>query len=164
MSVEKELQDAFVDLVKRNEATFSATVLEVDKEKGVCLVTDNDLEYKARLASVINDSKQKFFLYPKVGSVVLISSIDEDINQLYVDVYSQIEEMRLKIGNCDLCVDADGFNFKKENESLRSLMLELIGAIKNLKFTTNVGPTIKLINILDFEVVETKFKELLKDI
>ena len=61
-------------------------------------------------------------------------------------------------------MDASGFNFKKENESLRSLMLELIGGIKKMRFTTNFGPTIKLINIADFEAIETKFKSLLKDI
>ena len=90
--------------------------------------------------------------------------IEEDLNQLYVVQYSAIEELRLKIANCDFCIDESGFNFKKENESLRSLLLELIGAIKKLKFTTTSGSTINLLNLNDFITVEQKFKTLLKDI
>jgi hypothetical protein len=83
---------------------------------------------------------------------------------LYVAKYSDIEDFQLKIADSILVMDASGFNFKKENESLRSLVLELIDGIKKMKFTTNFGPTINLINIADFEAVETKFKSLLKDI
>ena len=164
MSIEKELQDSFRELVKRKATTFSAAVVSVDKEKGTCLVTDDQLEYKVRLASVINDSKEKFFLYPKVKSIVLVAPIEEDIHQLHVIKYSDIEQLRLRIGATDFCIDKDGFNFKKENESLRSLMLELIDGIKKMKFTTNFGPTINLINVQDFTDVEIKFKNLLKDI
>ena len=164
MSLEREIQDALGQLITPEVSTFSATVLSVDKEKGICKVTNDKLEYNVRLASVINTNKEKFFLYPKLNSKVLVSAIDEDINQLYVAKYSEIEQLRLQIGNTDFCIDKEGFNFKKGNESLKSLMVELIGAIKNLKFTTNVGPTINMINILEFEAVETKFKQLLKDI
>jgi hypothetical protein len=164
MSVDKELQDGIARMLERDVTTFSATVLEVDKEKGFCIVKDGEFELKARLAAVINDSKEKFFLYPKIGSVVLVAPIEEDIHQLHIIKYSDIEQLRLRIGDTDFCIDKDGFNFKKENESLRSLLLELIEGIKNLKFTTNFGPTINMINIADFTAVETKFKNLLKDI
>jgi hypothetical protein len=164
MSKEQAIQEAFRQLVTRKEVTFSAMVISVDKEKGICTVLDDKLEYKVRLAAVINDSKEKFFLYPKINSVVLVAPIEEDVHQLHVIKYSAVEQLRLRIGATDFCIDKDGFNFKKENESLRSCMLELIAAIKALKFTTNMGPTIKLINIQDFTAVETKFKNLLKDI
>lgn len=164
MSKERELQDAFKKLLEKDAVTFSAVVKNVDKTKGTCMVSDGQLEFKVRLSSVINESQEKFFLYPKPNSIVLVGCIKEDLNQLYVVQYSAIEQLRLKIANCDFCIDESGFNFKKENESLRSLILELIGAIKKLKFTTNMGPTIKLINIQDFVSVENKFKNLLKDI
>tara|TARA_R110002126_G_scaffold78629_2_gene195668 strand:+ start:11368 stop:11862 length:495 start_codon:yes stop_codon:yes gene_type:complete len=164
MSKDKELQDAFAKLLERDAVTFSATVLSVDKEKGTCLVSSDQLEYKVRLASVINDSREKFFLYPKLKSIVLVAPIEEDIHQLHVVKYSDIEQLRLRIGDTDFCIDKDGFNFKKENESLRSLILELIDGIKKMKFTTNMGPTINLINLQDFVAVEDKFKQLLKDI
>lgn len=164
MSKERELQDAFKKLLDKDAVTFSATVKSVDKVKGTCIVSDGQLDFKVRLSSVINESQEKFFLYPKPKSVVLIGCIKEDLNQLYVVQYSAIEQLKLKIANCDFCIDESGFNFKKENESLRSLILELIGAIKKLKFTTTSGSTINLLNINDFLIVENKFKTLLKDI
>jgi hypothetical protein len=164
MSKDKQIQDAFAKLLERDAVTFSAVVVSVDKEKGTCIVSADKLEYKVRLASVINDSKEKFFLYPKLKSKVLVAPIEEDIHQLHVIKYGDIEQLRLRIGATDFCIDEAGFNFKKENESLRSLILELIDGIKKMKFTTNMGPTIKLINLQDFVAVEDKFKNLLKEI
>lgn len=163
MNYEKEIQDGLAKLLEK-DGTFSATVKSVDKAKGTCIVKEDKLEYKVRLSAVINESKEKFFLYPKLKSKVLVGLIEEDLNQLYVVQYSAIEELRLKIANCDFCIDESGFNFKKENESLRSLLLELISAIKKMKFSTTAGSTINLLNITDFIVVEQKFKTLLKDI
>ena len=157
MSIEKELQDAFAKLLEKDEVTFSAVVISTNKEKGFCLVKDDGLEYKARLAAVINNDRDKFFLYPKVGSKVLISCIEEDMHQLYVAKYSEVEAFQFKIEDCRMSMDSTGFNFKKKNESLRSLILELIGSIKKMKFTTNMGPTIKLINEPEFTSLETKF-------
>ena len=164
MSKDKELQDALAKMLQKDAVTFYAMVVSVDKEKGTCLAADDGLEYKARLSAVINNESEKFFLFPKVGSKVLIACIEEDLHQLYVAKYSDIEDFQLKIADSILVMDASGFNFKKENESLRSLVLELIDGIKKMRFTTNFGPTINLINIADFEAVETKFKSLLKDI
>lgn len=163
MSKEKELQDAFANLLERDAVTFSATVLSVDKDKGFCKVKDDNLEYKARLASVINNDVDKFFLYPKVGSKVLISCIDEDLHQLYVDKCSEVEAFQFKIGKCEMSMDATGFNFKKENETLKGLLVELLSEIQKMVFTTNMGPTIKLVNAPKFEAIENKFKTLLKD-
>lgn len=162
MSLEKELDEAFAEFGKREIPTFIAEVLSVDKKKGICIVTDEGLEFEVRLASVINDDKQKFYLFPVIGSLVLVSPIEEDIHQLYVDKYSEIEEFNFKVGDCEFSIDKNGLNFKKENDSLRSLVLELITAIRAMKFTTNTGPTIKLINDPDFIKLEKKFKQLLK--
>lgn len=164
MSKDKEIQDAFAKLLKKDAVTFSAEVITVDKEKGFCKVKADGLEYKARLASVINNDVDKFFLYPKVGSKVLISCIDEDLHQLYVDKCAEVEALQFKIDGCEMSMDTTGFNFKKENESLRSLLLELVTEIKNMKFTTTSGSTINLINLPNFLLIENKFKNLLKDI
>jgi hypothetical protein len=164
MSLEKELEQALTKLVKRDVSTFIAKVISVDKQNGTCKVEDQDLEFTVRLASVITPNKNKFYLFPKVGSEVLISPIEEDIHQLFVDQYSQIEQLNLTIDSSELIMDSQGFNFRREHESLRSLILELIKAIRSMKFTTNMGPTIKLVNEADFTTLENKFKNLLKEI
>ena len=118
-------------------------------------------------------------MFPKVGSSVLVSPINEDLHRLYVEAYSEIESMDLSIESSKLFVDKDkflfkrdqvhfkidqdGFLLKKENENLKKLMADLITAIKALKFTTNYGPTINLINIADFIALENRFNQFLKD-
>jgi hypothetical protein len=161
--MEKELQEAFRQLKKRAVDTFPATVLSVDKLEGTCKVTDGELEYTdVQLSSVIDVTK-KFFLFPKVGSSVLVSPINEDLHRLYVEAYSEIESLELGIDQVVFKIDADGFLLKKQNETLKKLMADLIAAIKALKFTTNNGPTINLINIADFIDIENRFNQFLKD-
>lgn len=162
--MEKELQDAFRKLKQRDVDTFPAKVLEVDKDKGTCKVSDDELEYTdVQLSSVIDANKSKFYLFPKVGSSVLVSPINEDLHRLYVEAYSEIESMDVSIESVKFQMDKDGFLLKKDNENLKKLMADLITAIKAMKFTTNMGPTINLINIADFVAVEKRFNQFLKD-
>ncbi len=162
--MDKDLQDAFRKIKKREVDTFIAHVISVDKEKGTCKISDGKLEYiDVQLASIINESNQKFYLFPKEDSSVIVSPINEDLHRLYVEAYSEIESLSLVIDKVQFQVDKDGFLLKKENENLKKLMADLIKAIKNLKFTTNNGPTINLINLADFTALEDRFNQFLKD-
>ncbi|WPC14606.1 hypothetical protein LEQ04_08430 [Riemerella anatipestifer] len=52
---------------------------------------------------------------------------------------------------------------RKDNETLAKLMRDLLVEIKKMKFTTNAGPTIKLINKPQFTAIENRFNNFLKD-
>lgn len=161
--MEKELHDAFRKLKQRDVDTFPVKVLSVDKSAGTCKVTDDELEYTdVRLSAVIDGNDKKFYLFPKVGSSVLVSPINEDLKNLYVEAYSEIDGLDLKIDGVHFNIDKDGFLLKKENETLKKLMADLITAIKAMKFTTNNGPTINLVNIADFISLENRFNQFLK--
>lgn len=161
--MEKELHDAFRKLKQRDVDTFPVKVLSVDKSAGTCKVTDDELEYTdVRLSAVIDGNNKKFYLFPKVGSSVLVSPINEDLKNLYVEAYSEIDGLDLKIEGVHFNIDKDGFLLKKENETLKKLMADLITAIKAMKFTTNNGPTINLVNIADFIALENRFNQFLK--
>jgi hypothetical protein len=168
--MENELQEAFRKLKKRDVDTFPVKVLSVDKEKGTCKVSDDELEYTdVQLSSVIDANNKKFFLFPKVGSSVLVSPINEDVHRLYVEAYSEIESLELNIENVKFQIDQDGFLLKKENENLKKLMSDLIGAIKAMSFTLTTpdtinGATTTLINLAQFTAIETRFNQFLKDI
>ncbi|ADX66832.1 hypothetical protein [Weeksella virosa] len=163
MSVEKNLQDAFRSIGKRGVDTFSAEVISIDKSTGVCEVKTDDLEFTdVRLASVIDANQNRQYLFPKVGSSVLVSPINEDLHNLYVEAYSEIEEYYLKIEDAELNVTENGILIKKGNENLQKLMIDFLKAIKRMKFTTNTGSTIQLVNIAEFEALEPRFKNLLK--
>ena len=164
MSVDKDIQIAFAGLLDRSEDTFSAEIVSVNRDNGSCIVKSRGLEYTdVRLSSIIDENKNKIYLFPKEGSSVLVSKINNDIHALYIEAYSEIEEYYLKIDDSEFNVDQSGILIKKGEENLQLLMLDLIKAIKQMKFTTNTGSTIKLVNILDFEKLEPRFKQLLKD-
>jgi hypothetical protein len=167
--MEKELQDAFRKLKKRDVDTFPVKVISVDKEKGTCKVSDGELDYTdVQLSSVIDANKSKFYLFPKVGSSVLVSPINEDVHRLYVEAYAEIESLDLTIQSVQFKVDKTGFLLKKENETLKQLMVDLIGAIKAMNFTLTTpdtinGTTTSLINVAQFTAIETRFNQFLKD-
>lgn len=163
MSGAVEIQRAFQGLVKRKAMTIPVKVKSLDQAKGLCIVDDGEISFKARLASVINDNDERFYLIPRVGSQILIAPIEEDIHRYHVVAFSEIDKMYYKTADVVLDIDNGGFLLKKADENLKKLMADLLTAIKNLKFTTNTGSTIQLINIQEFIDLETRFNQFLKD-
>lgn len=167
--MEKELQDAFRKLKKRDVDTFPVKVISVDKTKGTCKVSDDELEYtEVQLSSVIDANNSKFYLFPKVGSSVLVSPIHEDIKRLYVEAYSEIESMAVGVETVFFQMDKNGFLLKKENENLKKLMADLISAIEVMSFTVTTPDTINgsstiLNNKAQFTAIKTRFNQFLKD-
>jgi len=158
-----DLQEAFAALKGRGISTFVADVIEVDKEAGTCTVKDDDIEYyNVQLSSIIDGSKKQLFIYPVLGSSVLVSPIEEDIKQLYVEVYSEVEQVDWNIGGVKFNFDSNGFLLKKQNETLAKLMSDLLKEIQKMKFTTNTGSTISLVNQPQFLAIENRFKDFLK--
>jgi hypothetical protein len=170
--MEEELLKAFRQLKQRDVDTFPAVVVSVDKEQGTCTIKADDLEFtNVQLSAVIDGSDQKCFLFPAVDSSVLVSPINEDMHRLYVEAYSEIESLDLNIEQVRFQVDKDGFLMQKENETLKALMVDFIGAIKNMSFLVNTtgtaaaqtGATNTLNNLAEFTAVENRFKQFLKD-
>ena len=106
----KELQKAIGELKKRGVSTFPATVVSVDKANGTCTVNDGELEYTdVQLSAIIDGSKKQMFIYPVIGSSVLVSPIEEKLEWLYVEVYSEVESMSWQVkAGLFLKITADG--------------------------------------------------------
>ena len=159
-----DLQKAFAALKGRGISTFAAEVTEVDKENGTCTVKDDDIEYyNVQLSSIIDGSKKQMFIYPVIGSSVLVSPIEEKLEWLYVEVYSEVEQVDWNIESVKFNFDKNGFLLKKQNETLAKLMSDLLKEIQKMKFTTNTGSTILLVNKPQFLSIENRFKDFLKD-
>lgn len=160
----EDLQKAFAMLKQRGVSTFAAEVTEVDKETGTCTVKDEEIEfYDVQLSSIIDGSKKQLFIYPVVGSSVLVSPIEEKITQLYVEVYSEVEAVDWNIEMVKFNFDKEGFLLKKQDETLAKLMSDLLKEIQSMKFTTNTGSTIMLVNKPQFLAIENRFKNFLKE-
>ncbi|MRX40408.1 hypothetical protein GJU43_14060 [Flavobacterium sp. LC2016-23] len=167
--MEKQLQDAFRNLRKRDVDTFPGTVIAVDKTKGTCIVSDDQIEYTdVRLSSVIDGKENKFFLFPAVGSSVLVSPIQEDLKKLYVEAYSEIESLDLNVKTVQFRITESGFLLKKENETLKSLVSDLLTAVEQMKFlvttTGGTGNTTTLVNAAQFSSVKDRFNQFLNDV
>ena len=179
MAGEENFAEAIKKLANTNDEVYAKVceVLEIDQDEktvNVKPVDDTAEIYNVRLQA--ESETGGLVLFPKVGSMVLVVFINK--NNAAVVNTSEIEKLELVIEKSELQIDKDkflfkreqvqlevdqeGFLLKKENETLKKLMADLITAIKALKFTTNNGPTINLINIADFIALENRFNQFLK--
>lgn len=158
-----EIAQSLRDLTKTSDEVYAKVceVLEVDQDEktvNVKPVDDTAEIYNVRLQA--ESETGGLVLFPKVGSMVLVVFINK--NNAAVVNTSEVVKLSMVIESCSFEVDNSGFLLKKENETLKKLMADLIKAIKALKFTTNNGPTISLINIEDFTALENRFNQFLK--
>lgn len=101
------------------------------------------------------------FIEPKVGSLVCVVFVTKEI--AVVVNHSELKQFQIKIEGVEFRISNDGFLFKKESETLAKLMSDLLQEIQKMKFTTNTGSTIKLVNQPEFKAIEKRFNQLLKD-
>ena len=138
-------------------------MLFVDKAQGTCEVKDDELQYTVRLASVINDNAERFYLFPKVGSSVLIASIGEDENRYYVVAYSEIESVSLRIEETELTIDKAGLHLQRGEVDLKSLLNELLNELKTAIIQTPAGPgNFTPNNVAKFDEIKNNINKLLQ--
>lgn len=134
-------------------------------------VKDVDWEEKTMVAIGIDDEVDYFdiilgvgsvYYKPKKGCSCLIGIIDNNDTTPFLIYAEELESYEVKVGETQLNME-NGFLLKKENETLKKLMVDLLEAIELMKFTTNQGPTLKLINKQSFTDIKTRFKTFLKD-
>lgn len=159
MSLEK-LKQTITELIKSNIPiqTVWAEVKEVDWEERTMTVVgiDDEVEYYDVLLGL-----GSIDLKPKVGSSCLIGIIENRDTASFLIMVDEIEEIDINADRCQLNIN-DGFLLKKENESLANLMSDLLQEIQKMKFTTNTGSTILMVNKPQFLAIENRFKDFLK--
>lgn len=101
------------------------------------------------------------FIEPKVGSLVCVVFVTKEI--AVVVNHSELKQFQIKIEGVEFRISNEGFLLKKESETLAKLMGDLLQEIQKMKFTTNTGSTIRLVNQPKFKEIENRFKELLKE-
>lgn len=160
MSLDK-LKQTITELIKSNipVQTVWAEVLEVDwQEKTMTAVgIDDEVEYYDVMLGLGSVD-----LKPKVGSFCLIGIIGNKDTASFLIMVDDIEEIDVNVDECQLNIN-DGFLVKKQNETLAKLMSDLLQEIQKMKFTTNTGSTILLVNKPNFLAIENRFKDFLKE-
>lgn len=124
--------------------TLVARVKDVNRNDSTCTLIDDETEYyNVRLAPVTGTNKG-YVQIPKAGSIVLAVKV-EDSDEWAVIACTEIEQIQVIVND----------------ESLAEWAKDFITAIRNMKFTTNVGPTITLINDPDFIALENRLNKIL---
>lgn len=164
----EQLRNRLEEMAKANGPAVSniAKVKSVDEDKAICVLEDEDGQEipDVRLRPVLN-GKKSFIQIPKVGTFVLAIRIEDDDDWMVI-ACDEVDKIAWYAGTTTFEID-NGFLLKKENETLKKLMADLIGACKNMSFIvttpdTNNGSTTVLNNLAEFTAIETRFNQFLK--
>ncbi|MFC0344056.1 hypothetical protein [Epilithonimonas hispanica] len=159
MSLDK-LKQTINELIKGNIPiqTVWVTVSEVDWEERTMTAVgiDDEVEFFDVLLGLGSVD-----LKPKIGSDCLIGIIENQSTSSFILTANELEEIDVVVEECQLNINK-GFLLKKENETLAKLMSDLLKEIQKMKFTTNTGSTILLVNKPQFLEIENRFKDFLK--
>lgn len=159
MSVDK-LKQAINEKIKSfaNVQTIWVEADEIDWENKTmtAIGVADDLPYYDVLLGL-----ESLVIKPKKGSTCLIGLIENDSTKPFLIWANELESYEIKVEDTEFKIQ-EGFLLKKENETLAKLMSDLLKEIQKMKFTTNTGSTIKLVNQLQFKELEKRFKNLLR--
>jgi hypothetical protein len=116
MGKHQELRELLFKLLKGNipTQTVEAKVTSVDKEHRTCELEPTDGSpalYEARLTSVVDDQVNYLVTYPKEGSIVLATVINNDPKDVHVLAIGEVESIEMKIGSMSLFQNAEGHVF-----------------------------------------------------
>lgn len=169
MATAEQIRAKLKEMAKSDGPAVSsiAKVKSVDETKATCVLIDEDGQeiFDVRLRPVLTGNKS-FILVPKVGSYVLAVRVEDDDDWMVIAA-DEIEKIGYYIGTMIFEIDAFGFLLKKENETLKKIMVDLIGAVKAMSFTLTTpdtinGSTTLLNNIAQFTAIETRINGFLK--
>ena len=159
--------------------TFYATVMAVDEQRRTCTVQADGVAYDdVRLHAVADPQGKGFCFVPAVESVVLVSRIGGDSNELLVAMFSTVDRVLLTIGErVSAALDAEGVTFSAGDTTLEATtdglelsrgtagllksLSDLCDAIARLTVSTAVGPSSVPINSADFMAVKNELKQYL---
>lgn len=172
MATAAEIRAKLEEMAKAHGPAVSniAQVKSVNENKGTCVLEDEDGQEipDVRLQPVLT-GKKSFIQLPKVGSQVLAIRIEDDDDWLII-ACEEITKVVFTVGVTRFEFDDLGFLLKKENESLKKLMNDLLSAIEQMKFsvttagtaTAQTGQTVALTNAAQFANIKTRFNQFLK--
>ena len=138
-----------------------AKVKSVDENGAVCVLEDEDGQEipEVRLRPVLT-GKKSFLQLPKIGSLVLAVRIEDDEDWMII-ACDEVDKF-LWVTDTTKIELTDKVHISANNKNMAELIDKLFEAILKMRFTTNAGPTIRLINRPEFESLKNEFKELLK--
>lgn len=110
-------------------AIVPATVKGINDDDTISIeLSDGSLIDDARLKSVVKDGN-KVLLIPAVDSCVLVGKIDNS-DEYVVLVVDEITEVQYVVGGVKMVMDATGFLFKKDSDTLKQALVLIVEALQ----------------------------------
>ena len=171
MATPEQIREKLKEMAKVHGPAVSniAKVKSVDETKATCVLVDEDGQeiFNVRLRPVLSGNKS-FILVPKVGCFVLAIRVEDDDDWMIIAA-DEITKVGYYIGASIFEIDNTGFLLKKENETLKKIMVDLITAIKSIQLTVSTtgtataqtGQTTSVVNLADFIAIETRINQFL---
>ena len=172
MATAEQIREKLLEMAKSTGPAVSniAKVKSVDQQKAICVLEDEDGQeiFDVRLRPVLN-GKKSFLQIPKVGTYVLAIRIEDDDDWMVI-ACDEIDKMIWYAGSAIFEMDDTGFLLKKENETLKKIMLDIVKAVKSIQLlvtttgtaAAQTGQTTSVVNIADFTSIESRINQFLK--
>ena len=140
------MKELIQKLADRGEEIYAkiCEVISVDVDNQTADV--QPLDGSAEITDVyLQVAENGVFVEPKVGAMVCVVFVTKEL--AVVVNHSEIKQFQIKVESVEFQMDKDGFLLKKQSETLYKLMADLLQEIQRMKFTTNAGPTVNLVNL-----------------
>ncbi|TAD83313.1 MAG: hypothetical protein EAY75_15030 [Bacteroidetes bacterium] len=130
-----------------------------------CTVMYNGMELsQVRLKATIGTNANQLLVEPKVGSMVLLGSLTNDLKDLVVLVVDEVQKLTYAQGGLQVVIDgaAAKVELSNSNTGVAQLLTDLVALLRGLKLYTPAGPsgTILPDTQLALTQFETDFKTL----
>lgn len=171
----QELRDKIKQTALKGERLYSVLckVTEVDKANLTCDVKTADELYifSDIKLNAVYAFESGLNVIPKNGSFVVVTFIDKNIG--YVSMFSEVEEIDMKIDDLELNASKDGLEIKKGSlevtikekikiQNLKKDLDDLVTAIKAITVPTGVGPSGTPVNAVQFDAFKTNYSQYLE--
>lgn len=171
MPTPEQIRKKFEEMAKGHGPAVSniAKVKSVDENNGTCVLVDEDGQeiFDVRLRPVLSENKS-FILVPKVESYVLAVRVEDDDDWMVIAA-DEITKFGYYVGDNIFEMDSTGFHFKKQEETFKKILVDLVTAVKSLELTVSTtgsataqtGQTTSIVNLAEFEAIETRINQFL---
>lgn len=175
----QKIREALCELIKSFISPPNYGVVKsVDEKKRICSVQISGiLRENVLLYTVVDDALKGFCFVPKVGSKVVVTSIND--TRSCVSMFSEIDKVLLTIDEkvemtmdketlhykndkTELKITNKGFTIKKDSSGLLKTLTDLCDALAKLTVTTAMGASGIPINVADFTKIKADLKKYLE--
>ena len=170
---DRQILQALEELAGPGTISFPATVTENHPDEDYIDAEDmfgTPIPEVRKRAAV--DGKKGILITPVKGSSVIVSKLSGlDSNSYVIILFSEVESVRVTMNNHILILDKDGLSvdlssgkieLKNNQESLKSLINDLVSEIMKITVTTGTGPSGTPINITQLQQISQRIPKLFK--